>query len=81
VRYYGFNSSASKEKWKIIAKYFNLKTDTIESTANKISNKVKEVFCRHCKSKMVQQASILRKSRSPPEKIIQRLLKQFTKTD
>ena len=74
VRYYGFISSASKEKWKIVANNFSINLE--EDIEQKASQSFREVFCRHCHSKMIVYASIIRKQRPPPYIIISKLTQQ-----
>ncbi len=69
VRYYGFLHSASKDKLKTVAKYFNIETEKKEDPKTN-SNTVKNVFCRHCNTKMIPYASVLRRPRAPPHEIM-----------
>jgi hypothetical protein len=75
IRYYGFLSSSSKDKWKKVAEYFDLKIEQIE-TKKESDFKPKEVFCRKCHSKMIAFASIIRKSRAPPNLFLQNILQR-----
>jgi len=78
VRYYGFLSSSSKDKWKRIAEYFDLKIEQVE-TKKESDSKPKEVFCRKCKSQMIVFASIIRKPRAPPNLFLQNILQRTAK--
>ena len=75
VRYYGFLSSASKKKGKIVADYFDVKSDEYQKSES-ASNQVKETFCRHCNTKMTLFASIVRKPRAPPYKMYDSILEK-----
>jgi len=69
VRYYGFLSSAAKNKWEIVLKYWGIKA---KKTENQEAENVqsKKILCRHCSAEMNLRASILRKPRAPPQLLI-----------
>jgi hypothetical protein len=80
VRYFGFLSSASKKRWRTVSEYFNVKVEKPKEES-KLLQPPKAVFCRHCNSEMVEHASVLRRPRAPPRKIISRILQKISKTD
>jgi len=75
VRYYGFLSSPEKEKWKQIVDHFQMKV--LENKPEE--KKQKEISCPHCQSKLIPIASVLRKPRAPPDKMIDYIKKSVGK--
>ena len=75
VRYYGFLSSATKNKWEQIVDHFQIKK-TVSKTEEK---KPKQINCPRCKCKMVFVESISRSPRPPPKKMKEEIRRSFRK--
>lgn len=78
VRYYGFLSSASKNKWEKVKQYWGIKIEEVKPK-EKDKTKPSKVLCRHCSAEMNLRVSILRKPRPPPELLLQKYVPSFKK--
>ncbi len=71
IRYFGFLSSAGKNIFEKVQKYFEIKTNESILPEKSAFQKRERNICPHCKSKMLHLASILRKPRAPPNLLLQ----------
>ncbi|NQV19376.1 MAG: IS91 family transposase [Armatimonadetes bacterium] len=77
IRYYGFLSSAGKNVFDKVQKYFKIKANKIISLQKSKFLRREKDICPHCKSKMRYFASILRKPRAPPNFLLETISKKY----